>query len=112
MPAESPDDWLITVRYQDQRHRDRLRTICVAPLYRADEHWHRTTEEYAIERALWHIVWGVVDIPYKGRTYTHKRRLGRVPEAVISITTRRRHEPSRAWQDACAMRDMIAGRFA
>lgn len=110
MPIESPQDWVIDVRYIDQKNRDRQRTIHVAPLYRQDEYWHRTTEDVAIDAALRHCIWGVGEI----RCYGIKRkvvvRLNEHPEAVISATPRRRHDGA-ANTVQVSLATTVAGRF-
>ena len=89
MPVESPDDWVIAVRYHDQKGRDRFREVCVAPGFRTQRAWHATDEQTAIDAALRHLIWGVADMSYGGRRHRYKVRLYYVPDAVISVTPRR-----------------------
>ena len=87
---ETPNDWIVSVRFVDARERERVRHVCVAPMFRSDETWHRTDEAAAVDSALRHIYWGVRPLRWDGTPI--RVPLAWIPEAVRDIQTRRRHQ--------------------
>lgn len=81
------DDWIVVIRYRDQKGLEHTSRIGVGPLSETDKAKHETTEALAIQQAVRSIRWGryahflgfMASIPLSER-----------PDSIIDITINRR----------------------
>ena len=81
------DDWIVVIRYRDQKGDVKTARVGVGPLSGTDKSKHDITEDIAIERAVNSVRWG---------RYAHRLgfmatiALAERPDAIIDITINRR----------------------
>lgn len=87
--TRTPHDWLVTIKYRNQKGIERCKTVGVAPVISADDEWHVTDEVHAIAKALRSIPWGWFQ-HFTGQGF--RIPLTEVPDAILDVRARRRHE--------------------